>query len=86
MSAIYSGSADFLRVHAGKASSWKQFIQSHLDVTWAADFFTEEMWTCCGLVTYYAPFFIHLRTRRVHFVGCTAQPDTGWMRHQALWG
>jgi putative transposase len=31
--------------------SWKQFIQAHLEVTWAADFFTEEVWTCSGLVT-----------------------------------
>jgi len=63
--------------------SWKQFIQSHLDVTWAADFFTEEVWTCCGLVTYYALFFIHLQTRRVYFAGCTPQPESRWMQQQA---
>src|ERR1035437_4109428 len=66
-----------------KGLSWKQFIQSHLDVTWAADFFTEEVWTCSGLVTYYALFFIHLGTRRVHFAGCTPQPDARWMQQQA---
>jgi putative transposase len=66
-----------------KGLSWKQFIQSHLEVTWAADFFTEEVWTCCGLVTYYALFFIHLQTRRVHFAGCTPQPDACWMQQQA---
>ena len=66
-----------------KGLSWKQFIQAHLEVTWAADFFTEEVWTCCGLVTYYALFFIHLRTRRVHFAGCTPQPDARWMQQQA---
>ena len=66
-----------------KGLSWKQFIQSHLDVTWAADFFTEEVWTCSGLVTYYALFFIHLRTRRVYFAGCTPQPESRWMRQQA---
>jgi len=63
--------------------SWKMFIQAHLDVTWAADFFTEEVWTCSGLVTYYALFFIHLGSRRVHFGGCTPQPDAVWMRQQA---
>jgi putative transposase len=26
-----------------KGLSWKQFIQAHLEVTWAADFFTEEV-------------------------------------------
>ena len=66
-----------------KGLSWKQFIQAHLDVTWAADFFTEEVWTGRGLVTYYALFFIHLGTRRVHFAGCTPQPDAHWMQQQA---
>lgn len=66
-----------------KGLSWKQFIQAHLDVTWSADFFTEEVWTCSGLVTYYAPLFIHLGSRRVHFAGCTPQPDAVWMQQQA---
>ncbi len=66
-----------------KGMSWKQFIQAHLEVTWAADFFTEEVWTCAGLVTYYTLFFIHLGTRRVQFAGCTPQPEAGWMQQQA---
>jgi putative transposase len=66
-----------------KGLSWKQFIQAHLDVTWAADFFTEEVWTCSGLVTYYALFFIHLGARYVRFAGCTPQPDARWMQQQA---
>ena len=66
-----------------KGLSWKQFIQTHLEVTWAADFFTEEVWTCSGLVTYYALFFIHLSTRRVCFAGCTPHPDSRWMQQQA---
>jgi putative transposase len=63
-----------------KGLSWKQFIETHLDVTWAADFFTEEVWTCSGLVTYYALIFIHLGTRRVYFAGCTPQPEARWMQ------
>jgi putative transposase len=66
-----------------KGLSWKEFIQAHLEVTWAADFFTEEVWTCAGLVTYYALFFIHLGTRRVHLAGCTPQPEARWMQPQA---
>jgi len=66
-----------------KGLSWKQFIQVHLDVTWAADFFTEEVWTCTGLVTYYTLFFIHLGTRRVQLAGCTPQPEARWMQQQA---
>ena len=34
-----------------KGLSWKQFIQAHMDTTWAADFFTEEVWMWGGLVT-----------------------------------
>ena len=26
-----------------KGLTWKQFIQAHLEVTWAADFFTDEV-------------------------------------------
>ena len=32
----------------------------------ATDFFTTQVWTQGGLVTYYVVFFIHLATRRVH--------------------
>ena len=66
-----------------KGLSWKQFIQAHLEVTWAPDFFTEEVWTCSGLVTYYTLFFIHLGLRRVQFAGRTAQPEARWMQQEA---
>lgn len=66
-----------------KGMSWKRFIQSHLDVAWAADFFTEEVWTMGGLVTFYTLFLIHLKTRRVHIVGCTPNPDSAWVKQQA---
>jgi putative transposase len=33
-----------------KGLSRKQFIQTHLEVPWAADYFTGEVWTCSGLV------------------------------------
>ncbi len=63
--------------------SWKQFLQSHLDVTWAADFFTEEVWTMGGLVTFYVLFFLHLGSRRVWIAGATPQPQAAWMAQQA---
>ena len=66
-----------------KGMSWKQFLQSHLDVAWAMDFFTEEVWTLGGLVTFYTLFLIHLKTRRVHIAGCTSNPDSAWFRQQA---
>jgi putative transposase len=66
-----------------KGMSWKQFIGSHLDVAWAMDFFTEEVWTRSGLVTFYTLFLIRLKTRRVHIAGCTANPDSAWVKQQA---
>jgi len=66
-----------------KGLSWKQFLQSHLEVTWATDFFTEEVWTMKGLVTYYVLFFLHLGSRRVWIGGCTPQPQAAWMAQQA---
>jgi len=66
-----------------KGPSWKQFLQAHLDVTWATDFFTEEVWTLGGLVTYYVLFFLHLGTRRVWLAGCTPQPQATWVAQQS---
>src|SRR5499426_3370489 len=40
-------------------TTWKEFIRTHLDVLVATDFFTAEVWTLGGLVTYYVLFFIH---------------------------
>jgi putative transposase len=66
-----------------KGLSWKTFISSHMDVTWATDFFTEEVWTLKGLVTFYTLFFVHLGTRRVYIAGCTPHPNAIWMQQQA---
>ena len=43
------------------------------------DFFTTEVWTVRGLVTYYVLFVIDLRTRRVHFAGTTTNPGESFM-------
>jgi len=32
-----------------------------------------------GLVTYYLLFVMELKTRRVHFAGCTPNPNKAWM-------
>jgi hypothetical protein len=66
-----------------KGVSWKQFLQGHLEVTWATDFFTEEVWTLGGLVTFYVLFFLHLGSRRVWIAGCTPQPQAAWVAQQA---
>ena len=63
--------------------SWKDFIRSHRDVLIGMDFFTAEVLTLKGLLTYYVLFFIHLETRRVSLVGFTPYPDQDWMEQQA---
>jgi len=62
-----------------KTTTWKEFIRSHLDVLVATDFFTTEVWTLGGLVTFYVLFFIELGSRRVHMAGVTLHPHAQWM-------
>ena len=60
-------------------TTWKEFIRTHMDVLVATAFFTAEVWTLGGLVTYYVLFFIHLGSRQVHVAGVTPHPHQGWM-------
>ncbi len=60
-------------------TTWKEFIRTHLDVLVATDFFTAEVWTLGGLVTYDVLFFIHLSSRQVHIAGMTPHPNEAWM-------
>ena len=46
-------------------TTWREFIESHMAVLAGMDFFTVEVLTWWGLVTYYVLFFIHLESRRV---------------------
>jgi hypothetical protein len=62
-----------------KTTTWNEFIRTHMDVLVATDFFTAEVWTTAGLVTYYGLFFIHLARRKVHVAGVTPHPDARWM-------
>jgi putative transposase len=50
-----------------------------MEVLVATDFFTAEVWTLGGLVTYYVLFFIHLGSRKVHVAGVTPHPNEAWM-------
>jgi transposase InsO family protein len=49
----------------------------------ATDFFTAEVLTWKGPITYYVLFFIHLETRRICVSGITRHPDQEWMEQQA---
>lgn len=62
-----------------QGTPWADFIKSHLAVMAATDFFTAEVLTMKGLVTYYVLFFIELGSRRVHLGGITPHPDEAWM-------
>jgi transposase InsO family protein len=66
-----------------KTTTWKEFIRRHMDVLWATDFFSTEVWTLGGLVTLYVLFFIKLDTREVHIAGVTSHPNEPWMMQVA---
>src|SRR6516165_1573864 len=55
-------------------TTWKDFIAAHMAVLSGADFFTVEVLTWRGLVTYYVLFFLHLESRRVTLGGITRRP------------
>jgi hypothetical protein len=68
-----------------RTTPWSAFIRIHLALLVGTDFFTTEVLTLRGLVTYYVLFFIHLRaagwtspgsrfTRMSH--GCSRWPGT----------
>ena len=66
-----------------RTTTWAAFIRTHLSVLAGTDFFSVEVFTLRGLVTYYVLFFIHLETRRVNIAGITVHPDERWMQQIA---
>jgi transposase InsO family protein len=68
-----------------RPTAWRTFLRAHWNALVAADFFTTEVWTVRGLVTYYTLFVIELESRRVQVVGSTSHPDEAFvlqaMRH-----
>ena len=54
-----------------RTTTWADFIRAHLSVLAGTDFFSAEVLTLRGLVTYYTLFFIHLDSRRVEIAGIT---------------
>ena len=60
--------------------SWRTFLRHYKDQILACDFFTvETIW----LKTIYVLFFIELGNRRIHWTGCTMNPDSAWVTQQA---
>jgi len=63
--------------------SWSQFLTMHWEVLAATDFFTVEVATWHGLVTYYVLVVMELATRRVHVAGITPHPTAAFMQQCA---
>jgi transposase InsO family protein len=63
--------------------SWAQFLKLHWEVLAATDFFTVEVATWHGLVTYYVLVVMELATRRVHIAGITPHPPAAFMQQCA---
>src|SRR5262249_813817 len=63
--------------------TWQECIRTYMAVLLATDFFTTEVWTLGGLVTYYVLFFIHLGSRHLHVAGVTPHPNAAWMMQVA---
>jgi putative transposase len=63
--------------------SWSQFLTMHWEVLAATDFFTVEVATWHGLVTYYVLVVMELATRRVQIAGITPHPTAAFMQQCA---
>ena len=63
--------------------SWAQFLKLHWAVLTATDFFTVEVATWHGLVTYYVLVVMELATRRVQIAGITPHPTAAFMQQCA---
>ncbi|MBI3843548.1 MAG: transposase [Planctomycetes bacterium] len=68
----------------GTKTTWAQFLKSHWSTLAAADFFTAEVWTPRGLVTYYVLFALRLKSRKIQFLGATPRPNATFMKQAAL--
>jgi len=66
-----------------RPTSWQTFLHANWGEIAGAHFFTTEVWTWRGLVTFYTVFVIDLASRRVQILGSTPHPDEAFMRQIA---
>ena len=62
---------------------WREFLKLHWEVLAATDFFTVEVATWHGLVTYDVLMVMELATRRVQMAGVTPHPTEAFMPQYA---
>src|SRR5262249_32900747 len=67
----------------GRTTTGAEFIRPRLALFAATAFFTVEVVTLRGLVTYYVLFFIPLESRRVDIAGIPTHPNEPWMQQIA---
>ena len=63
----------------GKYIRWSTFLKAHWKVLAANAFFSIEVWTPRGLITYYVLFVISIADRFVGIAGIITEPDERWM-------
>jgi hypothetical protein len=63
--------------------TWAAFLKTPWEVLAATDFFTVEVATWHGLVTYYVLFLMELATQRVQIAGITPHPTAAFMQQCA---
>jgi putative transposase len=63
----------------GKRTRWSTFLKAHWKSLAASDFFSVEVCTPRGLMTYYVLFVISIADRAVHIAGITTRPDEAWV-------
>src|ERR687885_515305 len=61
-------------------STWRDFLGHYRQYMVACDFFTVDT---LSLQRLYVLVFLELGSRRLHFAGCTANPDAAWVPQQA---
>src|SRR5579872_5281774 len=90
---IFCAATGSLRLPRGARPPRGRTLSPRTWLCWrGADFFTVEVLTWRGLVTYYVLFFLHLESRRVSVAGITRHPDQEWMEQiarsatQETWG
>jgi len=66
-----------------RTTTWASFIRTHLAVLAGTDFFSVQVLTPRGVVTYDVLFFIHVESRTVEIAGITVHPHERWMQQIA---
>jgi putative transposase len=67
----------------GRRISWSTFLNVYWRGLAASDFFTVEVWSLKGLLSFYVLFVIDLSTQRVALCGITTNPNEAWMQQMS---